>query len=190
MNEVEDILDSYRDGVITQGEALNRLCGPVTRDNVERARARLPTRILEVAKRYNLGVTPRDFKGRRWHRLWECLFECDGYPIDLASYLEEAFSLALEKGQRFRAEWFLHVTVVTSWKAPFSHDFEAMLPAGEELITVTEVYKGDSNVHCVPINYDQIQERLVPEEYRTDKYYNGYRIRMSLADVEERCQLL
>jgi len=78
------------------------------------------------------------------------------------------------------------ITYLTHHRAPYKGGGTARLPPGE-CIRVQSFNDRDEvrplSSYCSPLKYDELQKRIVPEEQRSDKDYDGYSFLVETADI-------
>ncbi len=82
----------------------------------------------------------------------------------------------------------IEVLGVSLFKAAGSGGFKCVLPKGTRVVIMHKPVWGASAVNVRPLNYAQLEQRLVPEAERTAPLYNGYGIILYLADLARYCR--
>lgn len=80
----------------------------------------------------------------------------------------------LAKGDRFRATRPIRARGLIQWKAPFTSGFECTIPEGTILVPEWDSVRISTGFACVPINRDELEQQLFPEEDRKSEKYAGY----------------
>jgi hypothetical protein len=78
-------------------------------------------------------------------------------------------------GDIFQAVTDVEIDYLTHWSAPFTGGDDCILPAG----TLIKVEVSQSNpepigVYATPINYEEMEQRIISEEDRDSEDYCGY----------------
>jgi hypothetical protein len=94
------------------------------------------------------------------------------------------------QGARFRATRDLAVTGLSSWEAPFTGDFQTVIPAGTVLVADYGQVEGAEGFGVVPEDYAQLEPKLVPEGIRLADKYSGYYFVFLAAEVGDALQPL
>lgn len=82
----------------------------------------------------------------------------------------------------------IEVLGVSLFKAAGSGGFKCVLPKGTRVVIMHKPMRGASAVNVRPLNYAQLEQRLVPEAERTAPLYNGYGITLYLTDLAKHCR--
>lgn len=110
-----------------------------------------------------------------------------------------AYELSLiPKGSRFPRqgdvyESLLDQTVgyLTAWSAPFTGSGVALLPKGERVwIDGDPRDETPLGTYALPVEYDKLQERMVPREEREDSRYGGFYFYFTTVDLNEKFALV
>jgi hypothetical protein len=87
------------------------------------------------------------------------------------------------QGARFRVTRDLRTHGLSTWRAPFTGDFETTIPAGTILVAENGQREGAPGFSVVPEHYEQLEARLVPDETRLAEKYSGYYFVFLASDV-------
>jgi hypothetical protein len=79
----------------------------------------------------------------------------------------------VEKGDRFLVTTDMQAGGLAYYAAPASGGFRCTVPAGTILVADGDQREGFPSFHCVPENYKQLENVLVPQADRIHKY-TGY----------------
>jgi hypothetical protein len=77
-------------------------------------------------------------------------------------------------GDRFVATADIAISGLSHWKAPFTGDFETVIPEGTVLVAPHDAFAEAEGFYCVPEQCDDLEAVLVPEADRLDPKYDGY----------------
>lgn len=80
----------------------------------------------------------------------------------------------IPRGARFVAKRDLKVSGLTRWRAPFSGDFDCVIPAGTVLKVLDNKLPTAREFSCCPESYEELESRLVPAQDRLNDNYDGY----------------
>jgi hypothetical protein len=89
----------------------------------------------------------------------------------------------VRKGARFRVTRDLRRVGGSTWRAPFTGDFEATIPAGTILVADYGQREGAPGFAVVPEEYGQLEAQLVPDETRLAEKYSGYYFVFRTSDI-------
>lgn len=93
-------------------------------------------------------------------------------------------------GARFRVVRDLRVHGLSTWRAPFTGDFETTIPAGIILVAENGQRDGAPGFSVVPDDYEQLEAELVPEDTRLADKYSGYYFVFLASDVGDALELI
>ena len=93
-------------------------------------------------------------------------------------------------GDGFVATRDVPTSALTSWRAPATFGFDTVIPQGTVLVADYDAVPGAPAFACVPERYDELEERLVPEEDRRHPKYSGYYFVLDLADIGDKLKRL
>jgi hypothetical protein len=96
----------------------------------------------------------------------------------------------IKKGQRYRTRADMEVLFCTSWFAPFTGGGRGNLLAGTVLVIDDDPMPQATGVACVPENYVEVEQYLVPEEDRKAERYSNFYLVLKFERLEEECDLL
>lgn len=83
------------------------------------------------------------------------------------------------------------VDYLTAWAAPFTGSGEAILRKGERVWIDTEpVDEKPIGTYAIPINYNELEERMVPGEEKNSPKYGGFYFFFKTVDLNERFRLV
>lgn len=77
------------------------------------------------------------------------------------------------------------VSYMTAWAAPFSGGGEGVLKAGERVRISGDFGPEPISVYAVPVEYDEIEARMVPEEERRSRKYGGFYLSLRTMELHE-----
>jgi hypothetical protein len=77
-------------------------------------------------------------------------------------------------GDRFETTGDIATKGMSHWFAPFTGDFDAVIPQGTVLIAADDAVKAARGFYLRPERYEEMEALLVPESDRTDPKYGGY----------------
>jgi hypothetical protein len=81
----------------------------------------------------------------------------------------------------------IEVLGVSLFRAAGSGGFQCILPKGTRVVVMHRPVRGASAVGVKPLNYAQLEPRLVPEAERAAPLYDGYGIIIDLKDLARHC---
>jgi hypothetical protein len=91
----------------------------------------------------------------------------------------------VREGQLWRSLCEIDAIALTHWFAPFTGGFECRIPADTVLVVLDDPPPHATGVGCRPVNYEELEAVLVPEEDRTAPKYGGYSISIKLVHFGE-----
>lgn len=77
-------------------------------------------------------------------------------------------------GDRFATTREVATSGLTTWRAPFTGDFAAIIPEGTVLVADHDAAASTPGFSVLPERYAEIEATLVPEEDRANPKYSGY----------------
>lgn len=80
----------------------------------------------------------------------------------------------VQKGQRFILKKEKRTHGLTSWRAPYTGDFECVIPAGTLIEALHDSVPTAEGFSCKPVEYAKFEIEHVPESDRTSPKYGGY----------------
>ena len=84
----------------------------------------------------------------------------------------------------------MEIRYVTHWMAPYTSSGSATLKRGEKIVAEGNLSNPEPlGVYALPIDYQQLEMRMVPDEERTDKKYGGFHLFISTADLNNKFRL-
>lgn len=92
-----------------------------------------------------------------------------------------------EHGEIYEAVEEFAITYKTIYRTSFSGSGKARFPAGERLVVDTRGRK-NINVYCDAVNYELLEDQIVPEKTRTSLSYNGYYFHFSIKTLRKHCR--
>jgi hypothetical protein len=87
-------------------------------------------------------------------------------------------------GEVYQAARDIKVVVGVFYKAPASDALDGEIPQGTNVVLLNNPPSTATAILAAPLNYRQLEEKLVPECERQDPFYNGYGLTIKLADLE------
>lgn len=72
---------------------------------------------------------------------------------------------------------------LTSWKAPFTGDFECKIPKGTLLEVLSDSVPHAKGFYCKPVEYEKFEAEYVPESDRKNSRYGGYAFVFMKSDI-------
>ena len=94
------------------------------------------------------------------------------------------------QGARFRVTRDLRTHGLSTWRAPFTGDFETTIPAGTVVVAENGQRNGATGFRVVPEAYKQLEAELVPNETRLAEKYSGYYFVFLPSDVGDALELM
>ena len=88
-------------------------------------------------------------------------------------------------GEVYAATCDVMASVAILYKAPASDAFEGVIPAGTRVVILNDPPARATAVDGIPLNYQQLEKKLVPEDERRDPFYNGYGLTIEIVDLEK-----
>ena len=83
------------------------------------------------------------------------------------------------------------ISYLTAWSAPYTGDGSAMLFKGERILINTESRDEKPVVaYAIPVEYEKLHVRMVPEKVRTSPKYGGFYFCFSTKDLNEKFRLI
>lgn len=80
-----------------------------------------------------------------------------------------------EKGDVYECSEDHAITYMTAWSAPFTGDGETILRAGDRIHIHTAPDDPEPiGVYALPLNYQSMEKRIVPDKERTNPNYVGF----------------
>lgn len=77
-------------------------------------------------------------------------------------------------GEVYEAEKNVQISYMTHHFAPYSGGEKCIFPKGQRLIVCPPNRKRPTGVYCIPIEYEQIEEKLIPESEKLEPTYSNY----------------
>ena len=87
-------------------------------------------------------------------------------------------------GEVYEATCDVKASIAILYKAPASDAFEGVIPAGTRVVILNNPPARATAVDGAPLNYQQLEEKLVPEDERRDPFYGSYGLTIKIADLE------
>ena len=197
MNRFEEIRDHYKNGIITEAEAINELLNLLDSDNIEKIAISLPNGIIRIANENDLGLTALTFKRNRWERLFYCYPEfldsqttIDEKAEVESEYFREKLRVIITKGIVFRVKNEFNTIVNLQFKAPYSDSYEVKLKAGSIIKTIKETFAEETKIECIPLDYNNFENAFIKDKYPSSVYYNCYYLLVTLKHLENNCERL
>ncbi|MBB2147160.1 hypothetical protein GM921_16795 [Pedobacter sp. LMG 31464] len=79
------------------------------------------------------------------------------------------------KGDLYQAKFDQEIDYITDWSAPYSGGGKAKIYVGEKFWVHTNPSdKKPIGAYLIPVNYKDLEERIIPFDDRTAFKYNGY----------------
>ena len=94
------------------------------------------------------------------------------------------------QGDVYEAMEDLQVHYLTSWQAPFTGGGKGTMRRGEQVVVRYLVHPQPIAVGAHPMNYHEVEARLVPETDRRDERYGGFYLSISTADLNAKFRLV
>lgn len=83
-------------------------------------------------------------------------------------------------GEVYRAIRDIQIMGIITYKRPASSGFSAALPKGTKIVIMNDPPPDAVSVEALPLNYKELEKRIVPKEEYTLDYYQGYGISVLL----------
>jgi len=95
------------------------------------------------------------------------------------------------RGDLYEAVEDMTVTFLTAWKAPFTGSGEGVLQKGERIwVSDDPVDEKPLGVYALPVAYAALEARMVPQNERTKREYNGFYFFFNTLDLHQRFTLI
>ena len=92
-----------------------------------------------------------------------------------------------ENGEIYEAFNEFEITYRTIHLNSYTNGGKALFPSGERLIIDTCGSKRE-NVYCDAVNYDILEERIVPVKSRSSLTYRGYYFHIAITTLHKHCR--
>jgi hypothetical protein len=107
----------------------------------------------------------------------------------LIAWIESMKNGLAEEGDLFLVVKDMPSGGLVTYAAPASGGFYCTVPAGTILITAQDQISGAPAFYCRPEKYEELEESLVPESERQDKYI-GYTLVCKSAGIGDTLELI
>jgi hypothetical protein len=95
------------------------------------------------------------------------------------------------KGDVYEALEDMSVHYTTSWAAPFTGGGEGVLRKGDRVMVDTEPVDDRAiSTYAVAVDYDAVEERIVPASDRSAPKYSGFYFSFKTVDLNRRFRLV
>lgn len=84
----------------------------------------------------------------------------------------------------------IEVGYMTHWFAPFTGGGSAVLKQGERVVALDVRDQEPLGIYARPVDYEQLELRMVPEEERARKKYGGFSLAISTRDLNTKFRLI
>jgi hypothetical protein len=82
------------------------------------------------------------------------------------------------------------VAGLSTWRAPFTGDFQTTIPQGTVLVSDSGQREGAPGFSVVPEDYERLEPQLVPDDTRLAEKYGGYYFVFLATDVGDALELI
>ncbi|MDR2195233.1 MAG: hypothetical protein LBE50_01335 [Gallionellaceae bacterium] len=76
-------------------------------------------------------------------------------------------------------------TGLIHWQTSFTGNFECKIPQGTVLVATHDSATVSTGFDVKPVNYEELEEKLVPEIDRTADKYDGYSFTMGYGETDK-----
>ena len=97
----------------------------------------------------------------------------------------KALPSPVKLGQVYRSLRDLEVGGLVSYKGPISSGFDCTLPANTKIVITNNPPPGAQGVWALPLNYKELEARLVPEDKLHSPAYGDYGISVALFQLSK-----
>ena len=95
------------------------------------------------------------------------------------------------KGDVYEALSDIEVSYMTSWKAPYTLGGKSVLKKGDKVsIDHAPPVSKPISVYAKAVNYNEIEERIIPSSDRNSPKYNGYYFSFNTVDLNKSFKLI
>ncbi len=112
------------------------------------------------------------------------------WAIDYERSLLPADTRFPRAGDVYEALEDFEVGYLTSWDAPFTGGGEGKLRRGEQVAIRYVMHPQPIAVGAYPVNYREVETRVVPESERKAKGYGGFHFTVKTADLNTKFRLV
>jgi hypothetical protein len=96
-----------------------------------------------------------------------------------------------QKGDLYESIFDQTIEFQTGWKAPFTGGGKSVLYIGERIWVSSESpFEKPLGVYALPVNYKELETRMVPSDERNDSKYIGFIISISTRTLNENFNLI
>jgi len=96
-----------------------------------------------------------------------------------------------QKGNVYEAIEDQEITYLTAWDAPFTGSGKGKIKKGERIwIDNDPIEDKPTGTYAVPVNYSELENRMVPEEERKDQKYSGFYFNISTPVLNSKFMLI
>ena len=96
-----------------------------------------------------------------------------------------------KKGDLYESNQDQEINYLTSWSAPFTGGGKATLFKGEKIWIDSEPIEQEPiGVYALPVDYEELELRIVPSSDRNAGKYNGYYLSIDTKVLNEKFQLI
>jgi hypothetical protein len=134
--------------------------------------------ISDLIEEMNAGVS-KGFGGAEWE--WARDYERSLLPADIRYP---------RKGDTYEALQDIEVSYLTTWNAPYAGGGKAVLKQGDRIKVDHEPIDRPIAVSAAPINYYELEERIVPSSDRNNEKYSGFYLSVKTIDLNNHFKLM
>jgi len=96
-----------------------------------------------------------------------------------------------KKGDLYEAKEDIEIKFLTAWRAPYTGGGTALLNKGERIwVDSTPFDEKPIGVFVLPVDYQKLELRMVPNNERNATKYNGFYLSIKTKELNERFELL
>lgn len=95
------------------------------------------------------------------------------------------------KGYLYESIEDQEISYMTAWKAPFTGGGKSIIKKGERIwIKFNPNEENPTSTYALPVDYEKIEERMVPENERNNPKYNGFYFCLSTPILNNKFKLV